>query len=80
MRRLLRRDVHSRKARTCRGGPPASVDRDHAAGALLHLGVAPDMVREIVGHSDIEVTMTIYAHTCLSEKRQALGKLGDALA
>jgi len=36
------------------------------------------MVREIVGH--IEVTMTIYAHTCLSEKRQALGKLGDALA
>jgi hypothetical protein len=38
------------------------------------------MVREIVGHSDIEVTMTIYAHTCLSEKRQALGKLGDALA
>ncbi len=39
-----------------------------------------DMVREIVGHSDIEVTMTIYAHTSLDEKRRALGKLGDALA
>jgi integrase len=47
---------------------------------LLHLGVAPDMVREIVGHSDLEVTMTIYAHTSLDEKRRALGKLGEALA
>jgi integrase len=37
------------------------------------------MVREIVGHSDIEVTMTIYAHASLNEKRQALAKLGDAL-
>ncbi len=31
-------------------------------------------------HSDIGVTMTIYAHTSLDEKRQALGKLGNALA
>jgi integrase len=53
--------------------------RHTCVSLLLHLGVAPDMVREIVGHSDIEVTMTIYAHTSLSEKRQALGKLGDAL-
>jgi hypothetical protein len=37
------------------------------------------MVREIVGHSDIEVTMTIYAHTSLHQKHQALDKLGDAL-
>jgi integrase len=37
------------------------------------------MVREIVGHSDIEVTMTIYAHTALDEKRQALAELGNAL-
>ena len=44
------------------------------------MGVAPDMVREIVGHSDIEVTMTIYAHTALDEKRQALAKLGNALS
>lgn len=46
---------------------------------LLHLGVAPDIVREIAGHSDIEVTMTIYAHTSLDEKWAALGKLGEAL-
>ncbi len=54
--------------------------RHTCVSLLLHLGVAPDMVREIVGHSDIEVTMTIYAHTSLDEKRRALGKLGDTLA
>ena len=32
-----------------------------------------------IGHSDIEVTMTIYAHSSLDDKRRALGKLGDAL-
>jgi len=46
---------------------------------LLDLGAPPYVVQEIVGHSDIEVTMTIYAHVCLDEKRKALGKLGEAL-
>jgi integrase len=46
---------------------------------LLDLGAPPHVVQEIVGHSDIEVTMTIYAHVCLDEKRKALGKLGEAL-
>ncbi len=46
---------------------------------LLDLGVAPHVVREIVGHSDIGVTMTIYAHASLDEKRKALGKLGEAI-
>jgi integrase len=46
---------------------------------LLDLGAPPHIVREIVGHSDIEVTMTIYAHVSLDEKRKALGKLGEAL-
>ena len=66
--------------------PPLSVRRAPIFGVVakplstsFHLGVAPDMVREIVGHSDLEVTMTIYAHTALDEKRQALAKLGDAL-
>jgi integrase len=43
---------------------------------LLDLGTPPHIVREIVGHSDIEVTMTVYAHLSLQEKRKALGKLG----
>ncbi|MBN6057924.1 site-specific integrase [Nonomuraea sp. RK-328] len=46
---------------------------------LLNLGVPPQVVRDIVGHSDIEVTMTIYAHASLDDKRTALRKLGDAL-
>lgn len=46
---------------------------------LLNLGVPPQVVRDIVGHSDIEVTMTIYAHLSLDDKRSALTKLGSAL-
>jgi integrase len=47
---------------------------------LLTEGVAPHIVQEIVGHSAIDVTMTIYAHTSLEEKRKALRLLGDRLA
>ena len=47
---------------------------------LLDMGIRPHIVREIVGHSDIEVTMTIYAHASLDEKRRALGTLGEALS
>ncbi|WP_433228964.1 hypothetical protein [Actinomadura formosensis] len=36
----------------------------------------PHIVRDIVGHSDIEVTMTIHAHAAVEEKRAALRKLG----
>ncbi|TDE34194.1 hypothetical protein E1289_10330 [Actinomadura sp. 6K520] len=53
--------------------------RHTCVSLLLHLGIAPNVVRDIVGHSDIEVTMTIYAHTSLDDKRTALRRLGDAL-
>ncbi|MFF5262053.1 tyrosine-type recombinase/integrase [Actinomadura viridis] len=53
--------------------------RHTCVSLLLALGIPPHIVRDIVGHSDIEVTMTIYAHAALDEKRAALGKLGDAL-
>jgi integrase len=46
---------------------------------LLDLGVPPHIVRDIVGHSAIDVTMTIYAHASLEEKRNALRKLDDHL-
>lgn len=46
---------------------------------LLNLGVPPQTVRDIVGHSDIEVTITIYAHVSLDDKHNALSKLGNAL-
>ncbi|WP_312874261.1 site-specific integrase [Actinomadura litoris] len=53
--------------------------RHTCVSLLLALGIAPNVVRDIVGHSDIEVTMTIYAHTSLDDKRAALRMLGDAL-
>ena len=66
------------------GGLGASVRfhdlRHTCVTLLLDLGVPPHVVREIVGHSAIEVTMTIYAHVSLDEKRKALGKLGEALS
>jgi integrase len=54
--------------------------RHTAVSLLLALGVPPHVVREIAGHSDIKVTMTVYAHGNLSEKTMALSRLGNALA
>jgi hypothetical protein len=45
----------------------------------LDLGTPPHAVREIVGHSDIGLTMSIYAHASLAEKRRAIERLGDEL-
>ncbi|MEU8825890.1 tyrosine-type recombinase/integrase [Streptomyces sp. NPDC048636] len=47
---------------------------------LLDLGVPPHVVRQIAGHSDIGVTMKVYAHASLDEQRKALGSLGDRLS
>ena len=46
---------------------------------LLALGIPPHVVREIAGHSDIKVTMTVYAHGRLDEKAAALAQLGTAI-
>ncbi|GLW68438.1 site-specific integrase [Kitasatospora phosalacinea] len=47
---------------------------------LLDLGVPPHIVRQIAGHSDIGVTMKVYAHASLDEQRKALGSLSDSLS
>jgi integrase len=54
--------------------------RHTAVSLLLALGVPPHVVREIAGHSDIKVTMTVYAHGRLDEKAAALSQLGLAVA
>lgn len=46
---------------------------------LLDLGAPPHVVREIVGHADLGVTMLIYAHAAHEEKRAALGRLDERL-
>ncbi|WP_406113114.1 tyrosine-type recombinase/integrase [Kitasatospora purpeofusca] len=47
---------------------------------LLDLGVPPHIVREIAGHSDVGVTMKVYAHASLGERLKALSRLGEALS
>lgn len=54
--------------------------RHTCVSRLLDLGVPPHIVREIAGHSALEVTMTIYAHASLEEKYRALTRLDDRLA
>jgi integrase len=52
------------------GEPPVRFHdlRHTCVSRLLDQGEPPHVVREIAGHSALEVTMTIYAHTSLSEK------------
>jgi integrase len=59
---------------------PRLHDLRHTCVTLLTEGTAPHVVQQIVGHSGIDVTMTIYAHTSLEEKRKALRLLGERLA
>jgi integrase len=53
--------------------------RHTAVSLLLALGVPPHIVREIAGHSDIKVTMTVYAHGNLDEHAAALKQLSGML-
>jgi integrase len=45
---------------------------------LPRLKVPPHIMRAIVGHADIHVTMTIYAHTSLEDQRKTLEQLAKA--
>ena len=53
--------------------------RHGLVSVLLGLGVPPRTVMEIAGHSALEMTMNVYAHVTLDDKRAALDKLGAAL-
>lgn len=54
--------------------------RHTCVSLLLADGAPPHVVQQIVGHSAIDVTMTIYAHASLDEKRKVLARLGQSLA
>lgn len=51
--------------------------RHGCVSVLLGLGVPPRTAMDIAGHSTIEMTMNVYGHVTLDEKREALDKLGD---
>jgi integrase len=40
----------------------------------------PHIVQAIVGHADIHVTLTIYAHASLEDQRKALDQLAELVA
>jgi integrase len=50
----------------------------HRLTLLLNLGTSPHIAQAIAGHSHVDVTMTIYAHTGMVEQTEALRRLGSA--
>ena len=51
--------------------------RHGCVSVLLALVVPPRTTMEIVGHTTLEITMNVYGHVTLDDKREALDKLGD---
>lgn len=51
--------------------------RHGCVSVLLGLGVPPRTAMDIAGHSTIEMTMNVYGHVTLDEKREALDRLGS---
>ena len=54
--------------------------RHGVVSVLLGLGVPPRTVMEIAGHTALEMTMNVYAHVSLADKREALDRLGSLFA
>jgi integrase len=53
--------------------------RHSAASLLLAQGVHPRVVMELLGHSDIRLTMNTYSHVIPQLSREAADKMGTAL-
>ena len=53
--------------------------RHSAATLLLNLGIHPKVVQELLGHTQISITMDVYSHVLPSMQQDAMGKLNEAL-
>jgi integrase len=53
--------------------------RHSAASLLLAEGVSPKLIQEILGHSQIGVTMDVYAHVMPTLLRDTVGKIDAVL-
>lgn len=53
--------------------------RHSAATVLLDLGIHPKVVQEMLGHSQIGMTMDIYSHVLPTMQMEAVSKLNDVL-
>lgn len=54
--------------------------RHSAASLLLALNIHPRVVMELLGHSQISLTMDTYSHVVPDLLRDAVDKLGNALS
>ncbi len=53
--------------------------QDSAATLLLSMGTHPKVVQELLGHSQISMTMDIYSHVMPTMQRDAMAKLNEVL-
>src|SRR5581483_3044221 len=53
--------------------------RHSAATILLDLGIHPKVVQEMLGHSQIGMTMDIYSHVLPTMQMEAVSRLNDVL-
>jgi integrase len=53
--------------------------RHSSATLLLSLGIHPKIVQEILGHSQISMTMDIYSHVLPTMQKEAMNRLNEAL-
>jgi integrase len=51
--------------------------RHSAATMLLNMGVPAKVVQELLGHSDINITLGVYGHVLSSMQQEAIDKLDD---
>src|SRR5436305_14045777 len=51
--------------------------RHSAATILLTMGVHPKLVQELLGHSQIHMTLDTYSHVLPSMQREMMNKLND---
>ncbi len=70
--RALNRDFDKLRVRAGLPGVRLHDLRHTVVSLLLALGTPPHVVQAIARHADIDVTMTIYAHTNMDAMRQAL--------
>jgi integrase len=77
--RNLSRFFHSVRERADLGHVRLHDLRHTCITLLLSMGTPPHIVQAIAGHSHIDVTMTIYAHSALEDQTRALRGLGEAL-
>src|SRR5437764_12211115 len=53
--------------------------RHSSATLLLSAGIHPKVVQEILGHSQISMTMDIYSHVLPTMQEEAMNKLNDII-